>query len=199
MPRDATVTRELLIRAGEKRFARDGVDAARLRDVVREAGQGNDSAVGYHFGSREGLLEAIVRKHLAVMDLDRTLPTRRDGLRALVAAIVRPTAMLLETEDGRDFLRIMEQLAAWSGLGAGQPAEILRDTRLETQLRALLRRLTERLGAALARERGALLATFLTAALASRARMIDTGGRLRMSNQRWVEQLVDALTGALVA
>lgn len=199
MPRDATATRELLLRAGERRFARDGVDAARLRDVVRDAGQANDSAVGYHFGSRQGLLEAIVRKHLAAMDLDRTLPARRDGLRELVAAIVWPTAMLLEAEDGRDFLRIMEQLSAWSGLGSGQPAQILRGTRLGTQLRALLRRLTERLGAALARERAALLATFLTAALASRARRIEAGGRLRMSNQRWVEQLIDALNGALTA
>lgn len=199
MPKDATVTRELLIRAGEGRFARDGVAAARLRDVVRDAGQANDSAVGYHFGSREGLLEAIVRKHLAVMDVDRTLPTRRDGLRELVGAIVRPTAMLLDGEDGRDFLRIMEQLSSWSGLGSGQPVEILHGTRLETQLRALLRRLTERLGAALARERAALLATFLTAALASRARAIDAGGRLRMSNERWVEQLIDSLHGALVA
>lgn len=199
MPKDATQTRASLIRAGEKRFARDGVTGARLRDVVRDAGQANDSAVGYHFGSRDGLLEAIVHKHLAVMDLDRTLPTRRDGLRELVAAIVRPTAMLLDADDGRDFLRIMEQLAGWSGLETGKPSETLRGTRLETQLRALLRRLTERLGAPLARERAALLATFLAAALAARARVIDAGGRPQMSNERWVEQLIDSLHGALTA
>src|SRR6478672_11518073 len=103
MTRDATVTRARLLRAGEQRFARDGVTGARMSDVVRDAGQANDSAVGYHFGSRQGLLEAIVAKHVAAMDEHRTVPPREDGLRSLVDAVVRPTAALLSTEDGRDF------------------------------------------------------------------------------------------------
>src|SRR5690348_16882887 len=126
MARDATLTRARLIRAGERRFARDGVNGARMSDVVRDAGQANDSAVGYHFGSRQGLLEAIVAKHVAAMDEHRTVPPREAGLRSLVDAVVRPTAALLATEDGRDFLRITEQLADWSGVAAGHPAEPLR-------------------------------------------------------------------------
>ena len=121
MTRDATVTRARLLRAGEQRFARDGVTGAKLSDVVRDAGQANDSAVGYHFGSRQGLLDAIVGKHVSAMDERRVLPTREEGLRALVDAIVAPTAALLSDEDGRDFLRITEQLADWSGVGSGRP------------------------------------------------------------------------------
>jgi AcrR family transcriptional regulator len=175
------------------------VTGARLSDVVREAGQSNDSAVGYHFGSRQGLLDAIVTKHVATMDLTRTLPPREEGLRALVDAIVAPTAALLGTDEGRDFLRITEQLADWSGVGSGQQAAPLRGTVIGTQLEALTRRLGERIGLPLSRERVALMVTFLTGALAARARSVESGQRQRMAHDRFVEHLVDVLTGALTA
>jgi TetR/AcrR family transcriptional regulator, regulator of cefoperazone and chloramphenicol sensitivity len=199
MPRDATLTRARLLRAGEQRFARDGVTGARMSDVVRDAGQANDSAVGYHFGSRQGLLESIILKHVEVMDEQREVPPRSAGLRSLVDAIVRPTATLLSTEDGRDFLRIMEQLADWSGLESGRPAPVLDGTVLGTQLRALLQRLGERIGTSLARERVALMVTFLTGALAGRARSVESGARQRLAHARFVDHLVDVLTGALTA
>ncbi|TDC74289.1 TetR family transcriptional regulator, partial [Actinomadura sp. 7K507] len=60
MPKDASATRERLQRAGARLFAAHGIDAARTRDIVALAGQGNDSAITYHFGSRTGLLEAIL-------------------------------------------------------------------------------------------------------------------------------------------
>ncbi|CAM5345454.1 hypothetical protein SXANM310S_05105 [Streptomyces xanthochromogenes] len=53
-------TREKLIRAAEEVFAAQGVDGAQLRDIVRLAGQSNPSAVQYHFGSRAGLLDAVM-------------------------------------------------------------------------------------------------------------------------------------------
>jgi TetR/AcrR family transcriptional regulator, regulator of cefoperazone and chloramphenicol sensitivity len=199
MARDATRTRSRLLRAGEQRFARDGVSGARMSDVVRDAGQANDSAVGYHFGSRQGLLEAIVAKHVGAMDDRRTVPPRSASTRDLVAAIVVPTADLLASEEGRDFLRIMEQLADWSGLGSGRPAKPLRGTVIGTQLEALTRRLGERIGMPLSRERVALLVVFLTGALAARARSVEQGDRQRMAHDRFVEHLVDVLTGGLTA
>jgi len=170
-----------------------------MSDVVRDAGQANDSAVGYHFGSRQGLLDAIVAKHVTAMDQKRELPPREAGLRALVDAIVGPTADLLATDDGRDFLRITEQLADWSGVGSGHPAEPLRGTVIGTQLEALTRRLGERIGMPLSRERVALMVTFLTGALGARARSVESGSRQRMSHERFVDHLVDVLTGALTA
>jgi AcrR family transcriptional regulator len=170
-----------------------------MSDVVRDAGQANDSAVGYHFGSRQGLLEAIVAKHVQAMDGSRKVPPRSAGIRELVDAILRPTADLLRTEDGRDFLRITEQLADWSGMGSGRPAPPLRGTVIGTQLEALTRRLGERIGMPLARERVALLVTFLTGALAARARSVEAGARQRMSHARFVDHFADVLTGALTA
>lgn len=199
MARDATQTRARLIRAGEQRFARDGVGGAKLSDVVRDAGQRNDSAIGYHFGSRQGLLVAIVTKHMAEMERHRVVPPEGADLRAVVGAIVGPTAELLATEDGRDFLRIMDQLAAWSGVGTTTPNEVLTGTVIGEQLRLLLQLLEARIEPALARERVALLVTFLTAALAERARSREAGTRQRLNHERFVEHLVNVLSGALGA
>lgn len=199
MARDATQTRALLIRAGEKRFARDGVAGAKLSDVVRDAGQRNDSAVGYHFGSRDGLLLAIVAKHMAVMESQREVPSPDADLAEVVRSIVIPTANLLNTEDGRDFLRIMEQLAGWSGVAAGKPNEVLVGTVIGDQLGRLDALLAKRLGRPLARERAALMVTFLTAALAERARSREHGTRQRLSHQGFIEHLVNVLTGGLAA
>src|SRR4051794_37648765 len=137
MARDATLTRTRLIRAGERCFARDGVAGARLADIVREAGQANDSAVGYHFGSRQGLLRAIVEKHMGQMERWRTVPPPGASLRDVVAAIVEPTAALLKSDEGRDFLQVMEQVSDWSGLGSGRPNPVLDGTVLAAELEAL--------------------------------------------------------------
>lgn len=199
MARDATQTRARLLRAGEIRFARDGVAGAKLSDVVRDAGQRNDSAVGYHFGSRQGMLVAIVAKHMEVMERHRTVPDAQADLRTVVEAIVAPTAALLATEDGRDFLRIMEQLAGWSGLGTGRPNEVLTGTVIGAQLERLNALLEPGLGTVLTRERVALMVTFLTAALAERARSREAGTRQRLGHERFVQHLVDVLSGALSA
>lgn len=199
MPRDATLTKERLLRAAERRFARDGVAGTRTVDVTREAGQANESAVSYHFGSRDGLLAAIVAKHMAAMEQYRTLPEPLE-LAALVRATVEPTARLLRSGDGCDFLRIIDQLAGFSGIGAQAFAEPLRGTVLEAQLRALQELLRPRLGRRLADERVRLMVLFLTGSLAERARALEaTNGVTGLGHDRFVEQLVIMLTGALAA
>jgi AcrR family transcriptional regulator len=198
MARDATRTRALLIRAGERRFAREGVAGARLSDVVRDAGQANESAVSYHFGSRDGLLEAIIAKHMATMEVLRPEPSTED-LAQLVRETVEPTARLLRTGDGCDFLRIIDQLAGYSGIGARAFAGPLRGTVLERQLTALQDLLTARLGRRVADERVATMVLFLTASLAERARSLGVVGRRRLGHDRYVDELVLMLTGALAA
>lgn len=199
MARDATVTRARLIRAGERRFARDGVTGAKVADIVRDAHQANDSAVRYHFGSREGLLRTIVERHVAAMEERRAVPDADADLRTVVEAIVEPTAALLLTEEGRDFLRIMEQVADWSGLGSGRPNQVLAGTVLADQLALLDDRLVGTLGLTLGRERAALLVTFLTAALAGRARARAAGVRQRLGHEKFTAHLVEVLTAGLSA
>lgn len=71
-------TRESILTAAERLFAERGVYAVSNRQVSEAAGQGNNAAVGYHFGTKADLVRAIIRKH----------ETRVEEIRArLLAAI----------------------------------------------------------------------------------------------------------------
>src|SRR5438094_6368065 len=58
-----STTRELILTAAERLFAEHGVFAVSNRQVSEAAGQGNNAAVGYHFGTKTDLVRAIIRKH----------------------------------------------------------------------------------------------------------------------------------------
>ena len=56
----ATDTRELILTTAERLFAEHGV-AVSNRQISEAAGQANNFAVGYHFGTKTDLVLAIVR------------------------------------------------------------------------------------------------------------------------------------------
>lgn len=121
-------TRHQLISAGEALFAAKGIDAVSLREITVAAGVRNSTALQYHFGDRQGLLRAVLRKHHPDVEqrrhalLDEYEAGSPDGglgdLRPLVAAFVRPVASKLSDPDGgREFLRIMAQLVNLPEIG----------------------------------------------------------------------------------
>jgi len=57
-PARGDATREALLSAGVKIFARDGYDAATSRALAAAAGV-NQALIGYHFGGKEGLYLAV--------------------------------------------------------------------------------------------------------------------------------------------
>ncbi|KUI11340.1 TetR family transcriptional regulator [Mycobacterium sp. GA-1285] len=59
----ASTTREAILAAAERLFAEHGVYAVSNRQVSEAAGQGNNAAVGYHFGTKADLVRAIEQKH----------------------------------------------------------------------------------------------------------------------------------------
>jgi AcrR family transcriptional regulator len=96
-----TATRELILTAAERMFAEHGVFAVSNRQVSDAAGQGNNAAVGYHFGTKADLVRAIVRKHAERIDLVRRrmvadLDDSAD-VRDWVACLVRPVTQHLDT------------------------------------------------------------------------------------------------------
>lgn len=203
MARDARDTKDRLLRAGARLFATKGVDAALTRDIVRLAGQSNDSAVHYHFGSREGLLAAICARHI-----DRMEPARQRRLDALertaslydlVAAVVEPTAAELDDAGGRDFLRITAQLAGHAGIRGHAPHPLLTGTALLDQLRLLEAAVTEVLPRPLALERLATVIGLLAGALGERARRLDEGTPVLLHDQAFTENLTLMIVGALQA
>jgi AcrR family transcriptional regulator len=200
---DATGTRSRLLAAGERLFATRGISGAQLRDIIRAAGQANDSAVHYHFGSRDGLLAAICQRHIAAMDPERERRLAQQGpqpdLETVIADLVRPTAQRLHSQSGRYFLRITAQLAGSAGVRSGaQPPPVVSQA-LRQQLEQVQRICTDRMPAELARERVAVMIGALTSALAERAASIDARRPFALDDEAFVANLEAMLVAALRA
>jgi AcrR family transcriptional regulator len=54
-------TRLRLLKAAEKLFARNGIDAVSIRDIT-DAAKANSASIHYHFGSKRGLIEALLAR-----------------------------------------------------------------------------------------------------------------------------------------
>jgi AcrR family transcriptional regulator len=88
----ASITREAILAAAERLFAEHGVYAVSNRQVSEAAGQGNNAAVGYHFGTKTDLVRAIEQKHRASIDrlLEKMVARTGDSadLRDWIACLV---------------------------------------------------------------------------------------------------------------
>jgi AcrR family transcriptional regulator len=78
--RTAGDARDAILDAAEKRLRDSGPDAIRLQDVAAEVGISHP-AVLHHFGSREGLVHAVVDRAIRMLqdDLVHALAQRPDG------------------------------------------------------------------------------------------------------------------------
>jgi AcrR family transcriptional regulator len=111
----AGATRELILTAAERLFAERGVNAVSNRQVAEAAGQGNNTVVGYHFGTKADLVRAIVRRHAGHTEEIRSrLLTRisdSTDVRDWVDCLVRPLPEHLGTLRGPTwFARFCAQL-----------------------------------------------------------------------------------------
>ncbi|WP_437806429.1 TetR/AcrR family transcriptional regulator [Sorangium sp. So ce1078] len=90
-----TDTREAILDAAERLFAELGVAAVSNRQVSEAAGQANNFAVGYHFGTKSDLVLAIVRRHVPFIERRRQEMLAEikgsSDLRDWLACLVRPT------------------------------------------------------------------------------------------------------------
>jgi AcrR family transcriptional regulator len=74
-----------LIFAAERLFGERGVKGVSLREIAIAAGNRNNNAVQYHFGSKGGLIEAIMRHRVTQLD-----GYRESYLQALLASADPP-------------------------------------------------------------------------------------------------------------
>lgn len=92
-----------MIDAAERLVAEGGLGAMSLRAVQDAAGQRNKSAAQYHFGSRDGLVTAIVTARSETVDERRAAILAELGdapaLGDLVRAFVEPLAEATATAD----------------------------------------------------------------------------------------------------
>ncbi|MCR3750774.1 TetR/AcrR family transcriptional regulator [Lentzea californiensis] len=96
----AQPTRELILTAAERLFAEHGVLAVSNRQISEAAGQGNNTAVSYHFGTKADLVRAIARKHSTSIEEIRRHRVTEAGdssnVRDWIACLVSPVAEHLE-------------------------------------------------------------------------------------------------------
>jgi AcrR family transcriptional regulator len=124
-------TGELILRTAEELFATKGIDAVSLNEINKAAGQRNTSSLHYHFGSKEGLIQAIVYTHYAEIEtwLQRGLDELEAGggftTRQLVETVTAPFIHKLHSQSGIHYLRIVTQLLNKSAdmLIVGHPAQ----------------------------------------------------------------------------
>jgi AcrR family transcriptional regulator len=114
---DDQSTRHRLVAVAERLFAERGIGFVSVRDITTEA-RANTAAISYHFGSKDGLLEAIIAERAAQLGrrrnelLDAIEAAPRPELRDLVAALVMPIAELAADLDGggRNWIRVKADL-----------------------------------------------------------------------------------------
>jgi TetR/AcrR family transcriptional regulator, regulator of cefoperazone and chloramphenicol sensitivity len=119
--RVSKATREKIIKAASRAFARNGYDGASIRTIVAAADV-NQAAINYHFGSKEGLYRAVLQAALlALMNDDGG--GRGDGALSREAALRRFLRQQLRPMISGDELSAYVRIFGWETL---KPSPVFR-------------------------------------------------------------------------
>jgi AcrR family transcriptional regulator len=201
-------TRELFIQAAQELYAERSIDAVSLNEITVAAGQKNRNALQYHFGSRDGLLQAIIDKHAeAVHELrcavmEQAHKSDWSAAEASARVLVMPlTEYIVDNPEGIHYVKILSQLAAIN-------SEILNPTnsselsfRREPELGKLLTKAVSHLHPVEAQRRLFLIVsiTFHSIADIVRAAATGTENSIFQDRAQMFEQVVNAIESLLSA
>jgi AcrR family transcriptional regulator len=112
-------TRTQIKAAAQMLFARHGVDAVTVQQIVAAAGQRNNAALHYHFGSKEELIRQMVVDGASVLDERRRAMLleieARGGpstIREVMLVLILPVIELGDDERWRGYIRFTSSLQA---------------------------------------------------------------------------------------
>src|SRR6266436_2119901 len=112
-------TRNQIKAAAQMLFARHGVDAVTVQEIVDAAGQRNNAALYYHFRTKEELIRQMVVDGAAVLDARRremldAMEKRggRASIREVMLVLIMPVIELGEDERWRGYIRFISHLQA---------------------------------------------------------------------------------------
>lgn len=94
-----------ILMSAQKLFAEKGIDGVSLREIAVAAGHSNNSAVQYHFNSKEGLIQAIFELRVPFLEaarmrrVEQLKTSKKILLEDLLAALLFP---ILEMFDGQE-------------------------------------------------------------------------------------------------
>lgn len=198
-------TKEQLVVTAERLFATHGIDAVSLRQICLEAGNANTSAVQYHFGSKERLLQAIfehriphlmARRHL--LAADAISRGEINNIRTALMVQFLPLVEQAELEDSF-YMTFVSQLGhsrqsehPYRRLPAEYRANV---ERYQTHLHELLRHLP----AVVRRHRIQAVTAMCNLACAAREQARRLGAERMLPYGLHVELLFDALLGIIDA
>lgn len=192
-----------LLDVAERRFAESGLDNVSLREIVRLSGQSNLSAAHYHFGSREGLIAALMTRRLHAINQLRN--QRLDALEAgtpgpsvhgVVEQSIGPLADVVKsTAWGADYVRVAAQVLL--NPQAAILARIDREAKLGlVRCTLMLRQLLPQLAPEVFEDRIRILNN---ETVYSMARWVYANGRVTPGNQARFDRLVRHTTDFLAA
>ncbi|MGM1061683.1 TetR/AcrR family transcriptional regulator [Saccharothrix sp. Mg75] len=197
-------TRQQILTTAERLFAEQGLYAVSNRQISAAAGQGNNAAVGYHFGTKADLVRAVVRRHTEPIEALRRAMVEdvagSDDLRDWVNCLVRPvTAHLASLGDPTWFARFGAQVTTDPAFRSIMDEESLAEPSL--------RRVLDRLRACLPdvpdsvrTDRAHMVRHLIVQVCAERERALAEGSDT--PRRTWDETatgLVDAITGLWTA
>ncbi|WP_288901951.1 TetR/AcrR family transcriptional regulator [uncultured Sneathiella sp.] len=201
-------TKLRIVTAAEKLFAIHGVDGVTLQQILKGAGQRNSSAMHYHFGSRDALIEAILMWRVTKIDAHRNqmiddllAEGRGNDVRGIVETAVIPFIRPIEESQqpsyyNRFLLEVHRSpTVSFDDIIAGKADRGIR------RMNELLLGQLENIPAELRMTRIATLRSMLIFAVADieavRARKLKETGSFNFD--RAVENLIDMASAAFIA
>ncbi len=105
--------REKLILSAISLYAQKGIDGVSLREIGVSSGAKNSGVMQYHFGSKLGLLSAIMEKivqHLLLLKAQNP-PQEAENIDTLVKQTVKNIATIVSVYDwGEDAVKVMSRM-----------------------------------------------------------------------------------------
>ncbi|MFJ3670640.1 TetR/AcrR family transcriptional regulator [Streptomyces sp. NPDC090106] len=199
-----SATRESILTAAERLFAEHGVYAVSNRQVSEAAGQGNNAAVGYHFGTKADLVRAIFRRHAEPIEAIRVRLAAATGdstdVRDWVDCLVRPVPEHLAALGSPTwYARFCVQIAADPALHPAMVDESLASPALQRIIEGLRRCLPE-LPAEIRAERGEMARHLILHVSAERERALaENTPTPRSSWRATATGIADAVTALWLA
>jgi AcrR family transcriptional regulator len=198
----ATGTVDELLSVAERLFAERGIENVALTQVVAASSQRNRSALHYHFGSRGGVLTAVLNRRLGPINTRRedmldALPPDATALQ-IVRATIAPLGLVdVEEAWGADYLSLLAQVTYHPRL-LGEQVEDEKLTGLR-RTRRLLAAAAPHLPDALLAQRLKWLTDSVVFALARWVRDTPAALRTRGAMSALIEQLSVYGTAGLTA
>jgi AcrR family transcriptional regulator len=140
-------TKTVIMNAAEELFAATGYNATSLR-AITQAADVNLAAVNYHFGGKQGLLEAIYNRRITPMNqtrvdllekLEKSWVSSPVPLVDLVESFVKPALSMSRDENGKHFVTLL-------GRSYMEPNPVLQE-----QVRSMFNEVSERFATSFAR------------------------------------------------